>query len=125
MYSANCIQNTLKKCIHNPDVQNQYMLTDRYQNAFPVIQNCMHCYNILYNTVPLSLHGQLEKLQKTGLDVLRLDFTLENEKQTRAVLEYYINKTEGIKSEDINSKDINADFLWKDYTNGHFKRGVE
>lgn len=120
MYSANCIQNTLKKCIHNPDVQNQYMLTDRYQNAFPVIQNCMHCYNILYNTVPLSLHGQLEKLQKTGLDVLRLDFTLENEKQTRAVLEYYINKTE-----DINSKDINADFLWKDYTNGHFKRGVE
>lgn len=115
MYSANCVQNTLNKCIHKPNEQNIYMLTDRYQNSFPVIQNCMHCYNILYNTVPLSLHNQLEKIQKTGCHVLRLDFTLENAKQTRAVLEYYI----------IRSKGMDADFIWKDYTNGHYKRGVE
>lgn len=115
MYSANCVQNTLKKCIHKPNEQNIYMLTDRYQNPFPVMQNCMHCYNILYNTVPLSLHNQLEKIQETGCQVLRLDFTLENAKQTRAVLEYYIKKSKG----------MDADFIWKDYTNGHYKRGVE
>lgn len=115
MYSANCVQNTLKKCIHKPNEQNIYMLTDRYQNSFPVMQNCMHCYNILYNTVPLSLHNHLEKIQKIGCQVLRLDFTLENAKQTRAVLEYYIKKSKG----------MDADFIWKDYTNGHYKRGVE
>lgn len=115
MYSANCIQNTLKKCTHKPDGQNLYLLTDRYQNTFPVMQNCLHCYNILYNTVPLSLHGQMEKLQKAGFGVLRLDFTLENAKQTRDVLTYYFKEAQR----------ADTDFIWKDYTNGHYKRGVE
>lgn len=115
MFSANCVQKTLEQCIHRPDGQNMYMLTDRYQNPFPVMQNCIHCYNILYNTVPLSLHGQLDKIKKAGFQVLRLDFTLENARQTRAVLAYYIKKSKG----------MDADFIWKDYTNGHYKRGVE
>ncbi len=115
MYSANCVQNTLKQCIHKPNEQNAYLLTDRYKNAFPVTQSCMHCYNILYNTVPLSLHGQLEHIQKAGHKVIRLDFTLETAKQTRAVLEFYLKKSKG----------MDADFIWKDYTNGHYKRGVE
>ena len=115
MYSANCIQNTLKGCIQKPNEQNIYQLTDRYQNIFPIVQNCMHCYNILYNTVPLSLHGSFENIQKAGYDVLRFDFTLETAKQTRDILAYYVQKSRG----------MDVDFILKDYTNGHYKRGVE
>jgi len=115
MYSANCVQNTLEKCIYQPKRQNVYRLTDRYKNTFPIVQNCMHCYNILYNTVPLSLHNQLGSIQKRGYDALRLEFTLEDDKQTRSVIEYYIKKLDGAES----------DFIWKDFTNGHYKRGVE
>ena len=115
MYSANCVQNTLEKCIHQEDHQNVYTLTDRYKNAFPVVQNCIHCYNILYNTVPLSLHNQLKSIQKRGYQTLRLDFTLENYRQTKDVMEYYIKRLNGAE----------PDFIWKDFTNGHYKRGVE
>lgn len=115
MYSANCVQNTLKDCINRPGSQNVYMLADRYKNTFPVVQNCMHCYNIVYNTVPLSLHGQLDGILKKGFSTLRLDFTLENSEQTRRVIEYYAGKTAG--------QDV--DFIIKDFTNGHYKRGVE
>ena len=57
MYSANCLQKTLKTCKNKADGQTVYHLTDRYQNTFLVVSDCLHCYNILYNTVPLSLHG--------------------------------------------------------------------
>lgn len=115
MYSANCVQNTLKGCINRPGSQNVYKLTDRYKNTFPVVQNCMHCYNILYNTVPLSLHGQLEDILKKRFCTLRLDFTIENGEQTRKVIEYYLKKSDG----------SNSDFVLTDFTNGHYKRGVE
>lgn len=115
MYSANCVRNTLEKCIDQPQRQNVYMLTDRYQNAVPIVQNCIHCYNILYNTVPLSLHSQLAQIQKRGYQALRLEFTLEDGKQTSDVIQYYIKKSDGAE----------PDFIWKDFTNGHYKRGVE
>lgn len=115
MYSANCVRNTLEKCVNQPNTQNVYTLTDRYNNAFPVVQNCMHCYNILYNTVPLSLHSQLEHIQSRGYQTLRLDFTLEDDKQMRNVIASYIKQLNGVET----------DFIWKDFTNGHYKRGVE
>lgn len=115
MYSANCLQKTLKTCMNKTDGQTVYHLTDRYQNTFLVVSDCLHCYNILYNTVPLSLHGQLENIQKTGFGVLRLDFSLEDGRQTREVLAFYDKKLQGAA----------VDFTWKGFTNGHYKRGVE
>ena len=115
MYSANCLQKTLKTCKNKADGQTVYHLTDRYQNTFLVVSDCLHCYNILYNTVPLSLHGQLENIQKTRFGVLRLAFTLEDGRQTKEVLTFYDKKLQGAA----------VDFTWKDFTNGHYKRGVE
>ena len=112
MYSANCIRNTLDRCIKDAkSANNRYHLTDRYHNDITVVQNCIHCYNILYNTVPLSLHGQLERIQKKNYPILRLDFSVENSVQTRAVIEYYLNSCK--------------EFPFQEFTNGHYKRGVE
>ncbi len=115
MYAANCVRKTLEHCIKDTiSANNRYHLTDRYQNVFTVAQNCKHCYNILYNTVPLSLHGQLEGILKKNYNQLRLDFSIEDEAQTNTVIEYYISRMTG-----------NKEFPCKEFTNGHYKRGVE
>jgi putative protease len=118
MYSANCIQNTLEGCIKDlSGRKNIYRLTDRYKNVFPIESNCLHCYNILYNTVPLSLHGQMGGILKREYSELRLDFSIENEKQTREVISFY----EGL----IGTKGDKGEAPFLDFTNGHYKRGVE
>lgn len=118
MYSANCIRKTTDRCIKNDSLtQNIYRLTDRYKNIFPVLQNCHHCYNILYNTVPLSLHGQLKNVKDMECNTYRLDFTTETGEETRKLLDYYRNAM--YKSSENNH------FPLKDFTNGHYKRGVE
>jgi hypothetical protein len=69
--------------------------------------------------VPLSLHGQLDTLLKKGYGELRLDFSIENEAQTFELVDFYSSLIyEGENSGDIPS-------ILKDFTNGHYKRGVE
>lgn len=114
MFSANCIQKTTQTCIADTNsVQNIYSLMDRYKNVFPILQNCCHCYNILYNTVPLSLHVQLENLKEQQYGSYRLDFTVESGSETRKILAYYCDTTNSVQ------------FPLEHYTNGHYKRGVE
>jgi len=73
--------------------------------------------NIIYNTVPLSLHGEMSKW-KDDVD-FRLDFTMENQKETQKVTEFFIHLYE-------NGYGTVSDSLpYKDYTTGHEKRGVE
>ncbi|MDE7324388.1 MAG: U32 family peptidase [Lachnospiraceae bacterium] len=118
MYSANCIRKTLDYCINDKEKENNiYRLTDRYKNVFAVRQNCIHCYNILYNTVPLSLHGQLDSVLKKNYNMLRLDFSIEDKEQTRAVIAFYLRRIKGT--------DTKYEFPLKEFTNGHYKRGVE
>ena len=117
MFSANCMQKTVQTCIADREsVQNIYCLTDRYNNVFPILQNCCHCYNILYNSVPLSLHGQFEGLRKQGIGSYRLDFTIESSAEVKKILAYYCD----------NLRNNNGlPFPLEHYTNGHYKRGVE
>lgn len=120
MYSANCVRKTLEHCIKDTgSADNRYHLTDRYQNIFTVVQNCVHCYNVLYNTVPLSLHGQLEGILKKNYHRLRLDFSIENDAQTKAVIEYYLDRMAKVPDGEL------KEFPCKEFTNGHYKRGVE
>lgn len=119
MFSANCVRKTLSKCILNSSNEgsdsNLYYITDRYRNQFPVLQNCHHCYNVLYNTVPLSLHGQMTQLMDKKYAVYRLEFTIENGDETAKILDYFCNSW--------NKEQV--PFPLTEFTNGHFKRGVE
>ena len=82
---------------------------------FAVKPVCRECYNIIYNSQPLSLlnlRGQVASLEPGSL---RLSFTLENASQTRKVLERFEkNYVKNVTVEDF-----------EDFTRGHFKRGVE
>ena len=111
MITANCIESTLKSCRHEAGIS---VLTDRYKTTFPVLHNCRSCYNIIYNSVPLSLHTLVEK-DMHGISAYRLDFTTENGEETAAVVRYFADLLSGV--------DVKPPY--QEYTTGHIKRGVE
>lgn len=114
MLSANCIRKTASFCSRNDASDGRRdtcYLTDRYHVRFPVLCNCRHCYNVLYNSVPYSLHQKKEELSGMRLFAERLDFLWETESQIEKILDYYFGK--------------NTEFPITEYTTGHYKRGVE
>ena len=98
-------------------------LTDRYQKRFPVLADCRHCINILYNSVPLSLHGKAwlgpEGLYQNTV-LKRLSFTIEDERSTQRTAEFFLSLSKETKAGGSPSAPP-----FKDYTTGHEKRGVE
>ena len=102
MVTANCIKKTAGQCSESGKV----WIKDRYGTDFPVETNCIHCYNIIYNSVPYSLHMQDREVYRTGADIWRYDFTVESEEDCRRILK-------------------DGDFPYEKYTTGHLKRGVE
>ncbi len=113
MLTANCVVRTTSGCLHAPDANNITYLTDRYKKKFPVALNCNHCMNIIYNSVPLSLHGTMDRWM--NITHSRLDFTVEDYQKTGQILAYFAALTEGRQ----------PTLPFTEYTNGHEKRGVE
>lgn len=111
MLSANCLKKTKGLCNHKAEY---LALTDRYQKEFPVYTDCTYCYNILYNSVPLSLHSRFGG-KENGIYTHRLDFTIENRKETEEIIRYFKDLAKGIVREPD----------YRDFTTGHNKRGVE
>lgn len=112
MITANCIQKTVGSCNGGKD-HKIVPLQDRYQKVFPVLTNCTFCYNIIYNSVPLSLHKEMGRYENDF--VCRLIFTVEDKGQTIAVLEFFDSLNRGDSPQ----------IPYQDYTTGHEKRGVE
>lgn len=116
MITANCVVNTTLGC-RRDQAEEATWLTDRYRKRFPVERNCTHCMNIIYNSVPLSLHGELAKWNKRA--DLRIDLTVEDERESGAVLTYFT----GLQAAGYPRADAKPPFL--EYTTGHERRGVE
>ena len=106
MVTANCVQKTTDKC--RKDGQSLLWLRDRYQTDFPVLRNCDHCINIIYNSVPLALFGDKDRVK--GIGALRLDFTIEAGLEVSRVLMTCLE---------------NRNLKQGTYTTGHEKRGVD
>lgn len=106
MITANCLLKTTGNC--RPEDHRRTTLVDRYHKEFPVIRNCRHCMNVILNSVPLSLHQNLDEWQ--GKADFRLDFTIETGMDTRQILKGFLERTP---------------LPYKEYTTGYEKRGVE
>lgn len=114
MVTANCIRKTKGGC-RNLGVSFEDSITDRYQTKFNVQTNCNYCYNVIYNSVPHSLHQNLEQITKLKGTGLRLDFTTESESEMSQVLNAYAEYLDTGR----------ADFSFvKEYTTGHYKKGA-
>lgn len=121
MVSANCVAKTITGCRKEKGMRSTgpfLCLTDRYRKKFPVFPDCIHCYNIIYNSVPLSLHQNIIRLEKSGVNNFRLDFTVEDRQKTGQVISFFQKLLES-------EKDTVIPPPFTEYTNGHFKRGVE
>lgn len=113
MVSANCIRKTKGSCGEGSFLS----LQDRYGKQFPVLQDCRHCYNIIYNSLPLSLHEYLHQEYFPKINAFRLDFTNETERETTDILFFF----ESLLTE----PGPYPAPPYREYTTGHFKRGVE
>lgn len=115
MLTANCILKTMGKCRHHQYTETFAYLTDRYKKRFPVKADCGHCMNIIYNTVPLSLHKTCKKWEKST--TFRLDFTMESKSEMKEIMTFFYDLIFNDKKE--------ASPPYKEYTTAHEKRGVE
>lgn len=115
MTSAQCVHANTGKCDAHKTVT---YLKDRYGKYFPVKNNCSECYNTVYNTTPLMLFGYRDDLSSMGMSGYRLSFTIETRDEVRSILniceETFLTGRRHIK-----------DMYSGEYTNGHYKRGVE
>jgi len=84
------------------------LLRDRQNAEFPADMVCSHCMNIIYNSVPLSLHQRLSKWR--GKADLRMDFTIESPEEAAELLDIFLK---------------GKPFLAREYTTGHERRGAE
>lgn len=112
MVTAGCINKNLSACSKGME---DYKLIDRYKTQFKVKNICKYCYNLIYNSVPISLLSVSEDIKKLYPESIRLQFTDENKEEMLKILDtysgrYFYNK----KIDEIQNS-----------TRGHFKRGVE
>lgn len=119
MVSAGCVYKSLKRCRKgnkgNVTEQELYQLKDRKNMRFPVKPVCRDCYNVIYNSQPLSLLNLYKDVAALRPGSLRISFTVENYAQAQNVLERF----------EKNYKKQMAVEDFSDFTRGHFKRGVE
>ena len=115
MTSAQCVHKNTAGCDKCPQV---VYLEDRYHVRFPVKNCCGECYNVIYNSLPVMLFGQLSEIERMNPAGYRLDFTVESAEETAQVMKLYEEFCFAGRSK--------LPQEWKDsYTNGHYKRGVE
>ncbi len=113
MVTANCIYKTMGKCKKEPGGCRRGALADRYGVRFPVRADCRFCYNIIYNSVPLSLHDYAQEMAQNGVSALRFDFLSEDERETEGILSSFRAALSGEACE-----------VSYPFTTGHFKKGA-
>lgn len=118
MITANCIAKTGMGCQKGQN--GLYMeLEDRYQKHFPVALHCRQCMNIIYNSVPTSLHGELSKWN--SLVDFRIDFTVETGQEVECIVDYFHT----CLGSEASLSSAKSQPPYREYTTGHEKRGVE
>ncbi len=130
MVSAQCVQKNVWSCNRG---ESRTGLVDRYRKTFPCQCVChpwkekttngpRDCYNIVYNTVPLSLLREREQVEKLGVGSYRISFTLESPGRVREILEEFLRVYSPGFSGLSPSREL---FREQGFTRGHFSRGVQ
>lgn len=126
MVSAQCLAKTAYGDDRAPDgpgrepcpgIQSGMLeLTDRYQKSLPVRRHCRDCYNTIYNSQCTSLLADYEDVIRLRPGNIRLVFTFESPGETEKIILAFVQAY---------LYDSPQDTAVKDFTRGHFRRGVE
>lgn len=109
MTSANCIFKSFDRC-KGKGVHYSY-IEDRKGIHFPVKIDCNYCNNGIYNSVPLSLHKDMEKRYRNVCK--RISFTVESREETKRILEFFLG-----------SYGTGRELPFDQFTTGHSMEGV-
>lgn len=114
MITAGCVRKTAGQCSRAE--KEMYALEDRKGMQFPVRCACEHCYNVIYNSLPLSLHSFVRKgdpvLGRAGGWIC--SFTTESGAMTEDVLRFYM----------AHGREEPADRIPEAFTTGHFRKSA-
>lgn len=113
METAGCLLKTNHACRHGKG-REDLILTDRHKKDRIVLTHCDRCENTIYNSVPLSLHKEVEKILAMPLSGIVLMFSTENASQTKRLLKFWQNPGCG-----------DTEGYVKEFTKGHFMKSVE
>lgn len=113
MVSAQCITKTVKSCTRRREM---LMMKDRTGAMLPVKNHCGFCYNTIYNPSPVSLLGSEDVIRRLNPGRISVRFTVEDRNRTEKVLDVFVRAF-------LHGETAQPPF--KDFTRGHFKRGVE
>lgn len=113
MVSAGCVKKTTASC----DGKSGFLtMTDRQGKKMTVKNECVYCYNTIYNSSPLMLADRYREIKGLEPESVRLQFSAEDKKRTADVLELYAAAYRSGRT---------CPAPEGEFTRGHFKRGVK
>ncbi len=114
MITAGCVKKTAGMCSHRE--QGFFALEDRKGMRFPVRCVCGHCSNVIYNSLPLSLHSFVKKGDPVISEASGwiCAFTTESGSETEQILRWYSSGGE----------DKDAQQVFREYTTGHYRKSA-
>ena len=112
MVTAGCVNKNINSCSKKKE---ELFIEDRYKTMFRVKNVCKFCYNLIYNSVPISLLSVSKDVKKLKPAGVRLQFVDESKEETVDIINKFVNAF--IENENI--EEIVPS------TRGHFKRGIE
>ena len=113
MVSAGCVKKNMERC----DKKTGFLsMTDRQHKKNTVKNECIYCYNVIYNSAPLMLADKYQQLEELGCRAFRLQFSTEDGKRTREIIDLYTLAF---------AKGKEVSLPKEEFTRGHFKRGVK
>lgn len=113
MVSAGCVRRNTEGC----GKRSGYLsIRDRLQKKNIVKNECVYCYNVIYNSIPLLLADQYGEVKALSCGSVRLQFSVETGKETEDILNLF--KMAYLEGKKVSLKGM-------DFTRGHFKRGVK
>lgn len=113
MVTAGCVRRTEQSC--RGEEQGFWFLKDRQNTRFPVRTVCRHCYNVIYNSVPLSLHRHMGESLARQSGAFLLGFSTEDGAETAAVTRSFRQMADTGAAGDI---PVPA------HTGGHYRKGA-
>lgn len=111
MIMKNCPIKAMGKCQNG---KNTYSLRDRKNIEFPIVCE-KGCRAVLLNSKPIYTADMIGEIKRTGINCIRLNFTVENSRQCGKIIKEYNAALMGGKVDTPNENS---------FTRGHLRRGV-
>ena len=114
MISAGCVRKTAGACSRREE--DFWYIEDRKGVRFPVRSICGHCCNVIYNSLPLSLHNAVAKKDPAVMAAAGwiLSFTTESGGETEKILRWYMS----------GAADAKMPEAMDGYTTGHYRKSA-